>query len=310
MGLTQFPNGIASFGMPVVGVGEETMTTGNVFFVDSGHTLASDGSEAKSPDTPAATIDGCIAKCTANNGDIIFVMPGHTEAPTSSHGINLDVAGVWVRGLGWGDDRPTITPENATVGIKLTAAACRVSNIIMALGTTTATVSVAIRVEAAGCIVENCEVKPHASSQYTNLVDVVDVADVVIRRNVLRCLFTGASSASGLNIDGADRLQIYENMITGFFSEHVIDNTSAGSVIECLNILIANNYLQQVGSGTDLVIEMDANATGLIIGNQGGGTIATADANFTPGNCRCIQNFLVGAGDDRSAILSPTALSS
>jgi hypothetical protein len=139
---------------------------------------------------------------------------------------------------------------------------------------------------------------------------VVDAADVVIRRNVLRCLFTGASSTSGLNIDGSDRLQIYENMITGFFAEHVIDNTTAGSVIECLNILIANNYLQQVGSGTDLVIEMDENATGLIIGNQGGGTIATADANFTPGNCRCIQNFLVGAGDDRSAILSPTALSS
>lgn len=311
MGLTNFPNGITSFGMPVIGIGEETMTTGNVFFVDSGATGtgADTAASGKSAENPFLTIDYAIGQCTANNGDIIFVMPGHTEAPATTEGIDMDVAGVWVRGLGWGNDRPTITPENATVGIKMAAASCRVSNVVMALAGTTVTVADAFGITAANCVVENCEVKAHASSQYTNLITVTDAEGVIIRNNTLRCLFTGASSTSGLNIDGADELQIYNNIITGFFAEHVIDNTTAGSVVECLNILIANNYLQQVGSGTDLIIEMDGDATGLIIGNRGTGTIATADANFTPGNCRCIENYFNSA-DDVSAILTPTALSS
>ncbi|GAG32075.1 unnamed protein product, partial [marine sediment metagenome] len=174
MGWTNFPNGITSFGMPVLGVGEETMTTGNIFFVDSGNGSDTAGANGLNPDQPFATIDYAIGQCTANNGDIIFVMPGHTESPATTEGIDMDVAGVWIRGLGWGNDRPTITPENATVGIKMAAASCRVSNIVMTLGATTVTVADAFGITAAGCVVENCEVKQHASSQYTNLITVTD----------------------------------------------------------------------------------------------------------------------------------------
>ncbi|GAG42584.1 unnamed protein product, partial [marine sediment metagenome] len=93
------------------------------------------------------------------------------------------------------------------------------------------------------------------------------------------------------------------------FAEHVVDNTTAGSVDECLNILIANNYLQQVGSGTDLVVEMDANATGLMVGNMMSGTIDGIDANVTPGNVRCAENYVTDA-DDTHAMIVPVAVGS
>ncbi|MHC4179977.1 MAG: hypothetical protein ACYSWU_20930, partial [Planctomycetota bacterium] len=113
------------------------VTSGNVFFVDSGSARASDGNRARDPDIPAATIDGCIAKCTANNGDIIVVMPGHAESPTAA--ITMDVAGVWIYGLGWGGDRPTITSSNATNFVAMSAANCRISNIVFVLGVATST---------------------------------------------------------------------------------------------------------------------------------------------------------------------------
>lgn len=303
MAATRFPHGVSSYGMPVIGAGP-VFTTGNVFFVDSGATNASDAStQGTDPTTPFATIDYAIGQCTANNGDIIIAMPGHAEAPATTEGIDMDVAGVWVLGVGWGNDRPTITPANATVGIKMAAASCRISNVIMALGST-ATVADAFGITAAGCIVENCEVRGHATSQYTNIVTVTDVEDVVIRDNVFRCLTTGASSTSGLNIDGSDYLQITGNFIQGFFAEHVIDNTTAGSVDECKEILIQDNVLRQLGTGTDLVVEMDANATGMLVGNLMSGTIAGIIGNVTVGNVRAAENYLTEA-DDASAVIVP-----
>lgn len=307
MPLTKFPQGVSSFGMPVVGTGEETFTTGNIFFVDSGGAEASDNPSAgKDPAKPFATIDFAIGQCTANNGDIIMVMPGHTEAPATTEGIDLDVAGVWIRGIGWGNDRPTITPANATIGIKMAAASGRLSNVIFDLGATT-TVADAVGITAAGCIVENIETRPHATSQYTNLISVTDVEDVVIRNSNLRGLSTGAAGVTGLNIDGADRLSIYGNRIDGFFSEHVIDNSTNGSVDECKDVYIANNHLKQVGSGTDFVIEMDGSATGLIIGNMMSGTQAL-DANVIPGNARTIENYLADI-DDSHGVVVPTSAS-
>ena len=77
MGLTNFPNGISSFGVPVLGGGAIT-TTGSIFFVDS--VTGSNGNSGADSDHPFATIDYAIGKCTANKGDHILVMPGHNEA--------------------------------------------------------------------------------------------------------------------------------------------------------------------------------------------------------------------------------------
>lgn len=124
--LTAFPNGISSFGVPVIGGGATVpVTTGLYIFVDSG--TGSDGNSGLSPSQPMATIDAAIGKCRANKNDVIIVMPGHTEAVTSSS-IACDVAGVTFVGLGSGSLKPTLTFGATSSRINVTAANCTWQN--------------------------------------------------------------------------------------------------------------------------------------------------------------------------------------
>ena len=92
-----------------------TLGSGNVFYVDSGHTNAKDYADhGKDPTQPYATIDYAIGRCTATNGDVIFVARGHTDTISAADGINADVAGVSIIGCGIGSDKPTITLGSAT----------------------------------------------------------------------------------------------------------------------------------------------------------------------------------------------------
>src|SRR3990167_2616461 len=84
------------------------LTTGNVFFVDSGASLAvDDTAHGDSPERPFATLDYAVGQCTASNGDIIYVMPGHAETISADSGVDVDVAGVTIIGVGRGASRPT-----------------------------------------------------------------------------------------------------------------------------------------------------------------------------------------------------------
>src|SRR3972149_8222927 len=100
MGLTNFPRGISSFGVPVLGGGNIT-TTGTVYFLDSG--IGSDGNEGLSSERPFATLDYAFSRCATNNGDYIIVAPGHAETITTAGG--LDVAGGTGLGVGPGGAR-------------------------------------------------------------------------------------------------------------------------------------------------------------------------------------------------------------
>jgi hypothetical protein len=113
MSLTNFPNGVTSFGVPVFGSGNAIpASTGSYFFVSSGSGSASN--DGKSPTYPLATVDQAFGKCTADKGDVIVVMPGHAETISSATSLLADVAGVTVVGLGSGNKRPTFTFATAT----------------------------------------------------------------------------------------------------------------------------------------------------------------------------------------------------
>ena len=89
---TNFPSGVKSRGVPVEGlggIGSPLLTTGSVFHVDSGADAASNSNAATNPKQPAATLDGAIGKCTANNGDVILVAPGHSETISAAAAISL-----------------------------------------------------------------------------------------------------------------------------------------------------------------------------------------------------------------------------
>jgi len=93
-----FADGIVVRGVPLL-----TLYPGNVYWVDSNGGGGSKGTFAH----PVATIAAAEALVTTNNGDIIVVKPGHAESLTST--VDFDLSGFAIIGLGFGDNRPTIT---------------------------------------------------------------------------------------------------------------------------------------------------------------------------------------------------------
>ncbi len=135
MSLTHFPYGVSSFGIPLIGSGP-VLTTGNVFFVSSTASKRGDvANKGRSPDTPFATLDFAIGRCTANNGDHIILMPNHAETITGAGGITADVAGITIIGLGTYDQRPRFLMDGGTsVTFVVSAADVSIDNIVMASG--------------------------------------------------------------------------------------------------------------------------------------------------------------------------------
>ncbi len=80
MGLTNFPNGITSFGVPVMGGGIPA-TFGVPYFVD--YRSGSDGYNGKSPDAAFKTLSAAYAACASNNNDLILIDGDSTVVETA-----------------------------------------------------------------------------------------------------------------------------------------------------------------------------------------------------------------------------------
>lgn len=118
MPMSNYPNGFAQ-GISIRGVPLMQTHPGKVFWVGNSATLlpgeigasnGNDGSFLK----PFSTIDYAVGRCADNRGDIIFVRPNHTETVTAAGGLDLDVIGIALIGLGSGSNRPKINFTTAT----------------------------------------------------------------------------------------------------------------------------------------------------------------------------------------------------
>lgn len=154
---TRFPNGVSSYGIPVLG-GLDIPANATVLFVDSGHASGSDGNPGTDPNAPLLTLDAAIGLCAANNGDHIFVMPGHAETSISS-AITMDVAGVTLWGWGYGRSKPAFTVAAAVTDlITVTAANCHIHNVRL-IGTT-ASATALINIAAADLLMTGIDFEP------------------------------------------------------------------------------------------------------------------------------------------------------
>ena len=135
--LSSYPNGFAQ-GISVRGMPLLQTHPGQAFWVSNvttgllpGQRGGANGNKGTF-DAPFSTIDYAIGRCTANRGDIIFVKPGHAETVSTATALALDVAGVAIVGLGFGDNRPTLTLDTATTAtIGVTAANMSMQNMII-----------------------------------------------------------------------------------------------------------------------------------------------------------------------------------
>jgi len=136
MAITNFPQGVSSFGVPLAGSGIPTAgTADNYWFVNS----ATGGPSG--PGTVDQPFDSIAHACSTTynvglgSSDVIIVSPEHTETVTAASGLTISTAGVQVIGLGTGNARPTVT-FNTVVGatMLISGANVKVDNIICKAG--------------------------------------------------------------------------------------------------------------------------------------------------------------------------------
>jgi len=302
MRLTNYPNGITSFGIPLPsGGGDEAPLTGNRYYVDSGAANANDKHKGTDKENPLATWDGANNKCTANNGDIIVLMPGHTETVNTSTVINPDVAGVTVKGLGNGSSRPTITFTTSTgAKVNITGANTKVENILFVAGVDGLTAP--ITAGAADVEIKNCEYRDSSSYQSVTVVRATSVSG---RLKVTGCKIRGttaAGSTSAIHITGgAEQVEIVGNDIRGRYAYNISNTSTAAEEIR-----IENNTLINRSSTATVLIDLVATATGVISYNKlrnTSGATGKLTNMIDASDCELYENYGVTADNETGGLV-------
>lgn len=208
-----FPNGVTIRGVPLL-----LSHPGQVFWVDSG--TGSNGNRG-TYDRPFATIDYAVGRCTANKGDIIMVKPGHTETVTAAAGLDLDVAGIALVGLGAGSNRPTVNFTTATTAdMDVDAANITMVNFLFTGGVDA--LAGPIDVNAADFSLVSCEWRD-VTGQATDVI----IADANADRLLVDNYFHNGAAAAGANsaiaLIGMDNPVVRNFKIVGNFAVSAVD---------------------------------------------------------------------------------------
>src|SRR3990167_3719431 len=295
--IAQYPNGFTD-GVTVRGVPLLNTYSGQVWWVDASGAQIGDGKFNR----PFATIDTAINHASA--GDTILVKAGHTETVTAAAGIDADVAGISIIGLGQGRRRPTISFSTAAgADIDIDAANITISNMVFSM-VGVAAVTGPIDVNAADFTLQGCEfIQSDATNQCERAVVGATAADRMrIVGNTFRSTTAGAVSAINL-VGTADGTEIVGNHISGDYSTAAIENAT-GNVLT--NAKIEDNYIRNDNAG-DWAIELVSACTGTIRNND----VAT-DAIATAvdwGSCSAFGNKYFDLSDtDKNGTEIPVAV--
>jgi hypothetical protein len=302
MTISNFPNGISSFGVPVLGGTSVPTTTGEYFFVHSGTGV--DADDGKSPDTAKATIDAANNAATASQGDVIIVMPGHAENITAATDLVLDKAGITIIGLGHGRNRPVLTFTATASRIPISADNVVVSNLV--LDASIASIVSAVTVTGDNVILDNIEWNFDATGiEFLIMLDI----DTTERVTVQNCKFIAeniAGTNTGIRLDTANYTRILNNEFRGDFTTAAISGT-AGSAAASTDVVVRGNLIENLDTTAGLLLDIHDSGTGIVTLNQGFTLFATApETAFDPGNALNTENYVVNAVDESGTIVPIT----
>ena len=296
--------GGATFGdlAGLLGLDQQPVTTGNTYFVHSG--TGADTNTGTDKDSPLATIDAAVGKCTASQGDVILVMPGHAENISGGTSLVVDVAGVSIIGLGNADNRPVLTFTNTAGSIEMDAANTRLSNIVL-LASVSAVV-VGVNVDADNVEIDHCLFDyDETGDDFVIGIDVDAVDFPYIHDNYFRAEAAAAGADHAIRLDDCAYPRIIDNVITGDFTGYAI----VGEGAAITEAVIVGNVIQNRDTTVGGLIDLHDDSTGVIAGNHMATLYATnITAPFDPGDCLCVENYIVNAVDETAAV-SPTTAS-
>ena len=271
-------------------------TPGSVFFVNSS-TGTNGAGYGSSPDSPVATIDYAVGLCTANKGDVIYVMPGHNESLTTANGVDADVAGISIIGLGTGSLKPTLDYDHADGEFVIGADNVTIKNLRFRVSANAVTKAIDIEAGADSYVIDGCEFgwAETASDEFTDTIIVnVGCNDGIIQN----CLFAAGAQAAvtGIKLVGAsDNIIIRNNRFTGAYSTAMINGITTLST----NLLIDNNVMQQ--GATEPGIELLTGTTGVIKHNYIATNLATIAASIVADGCWKFLNYYCEVGNETGA---------
>lgn len=315
MGLTAFPNGVSSFGIPQIATGSiYDMPTGQPWFVcNRAGVVSGDGT---SRDKPFPSIADAVAKIATTNpslGDWIFALSGHAENVTASNVFSASLvnttavvipAGTRIIGEGTGTQRPALTFTAAASTVALAAAGSTFENMqLLCPQTGVTTVAAMVTVTAAGCRVVGNDMQMSSSATAlctTGIATSSAAASCLITDNVSWGITgTPTSWLAPTGTVGANRIQVLRNNVQlplAVTTSGCIDLT-ANSGTAPIDWVVADNTFANKTAASTVAIKGVAGCGGTVAYNQL--TILAAGAATaitTPGNWVQIQNFLCQPG--------------
>ena len=290
------------------GTSADSTNTGAVFYVNNSTTglltgaiSGSNGNSGTSPLTPFATLDFAIGRCTANRGDTIYILPGHAENIIAAGGVDADVAGIEIIGVGNSATRPAFT-FTTVVGADLDVDAADITfkNITFDSSSLDA-VTMPIDINSAGTKFVDCEfIFADAGAQSAGVITTGSN-----ETRVYNCVFRGTTDTGcnqAIEITGTPSgIEIIGNTIYGDFANAPIYSTTAFT-----NAKINGNYCRNF-QAAQFGIEFTAAATGECSHNRiVTNAVGTA---LDPGSLACFENKWQDSDDtDVSGILIPAAV--
>ncbi len=259
MPLTNYPQGVSSFGIPLIGSGP-ILTTGKVLFVNNSHGNASDGNMGEQPDRPLRSLSAALAKCSPNNGDHIVCGPGHVETITSANNVVIDVAGVSLIGLGRGSGRPTFKfTTSIDAEIKIAAANVLMHNFLFTGGIDSLQSPLDLTSAADDAALIDIEYRD-VTGEAWNFLNLAPGADRVL---VDGFVYRGSNAAGGgraIQAMAVNHLVLRNFWIDGNFSVGgIVFHNSASA-----NINIHDGYIRNRNTGDICIVDSVTGSTGRI----------------------------------------------
>lgn len=240
MPLTNFPNGVTSFGVPVLGTLAGLPTTGNFWFVDPAS--GSDGYDGTSPETPFATLYRAVSRATDNNNDVIVLIGNGLSSGTARLSLALaqTIDSTASSGtLNWNKDALHL------VGVSAPTAVGQRSRIAPPTGTYTASTFGAntfVDVTGAGCMFLNIDVFVGFSTGSTTMIGWAEGGGRNYYGNVN---IQGLADAASAGAAGARTLKITssENTFDGcVLGVDTVTRTAANATVEFASATARNVF--------------------------------------------------------------------
>lgn len=274
---------------------------GVTWYVDSGSGASTN--VGRNPLAPFATIAQALSAATASRGDIIVVGAGHVETISAAAGIDFNVAGVKIVGMGEAQERPTITLDTlTTTTVVVSAANVTIENIIFTANF--ADIASCFDVNADDFTIRNCRFQATATDMNFLICILAGTANQSDRLRVYNCNALAIDAANTIFISfpaAEDECEVIGCRLIGDWGTAAI--SAVGVITFCI---ITDNVIYNAASTSDAIINLAATATGIVMRNYGAGAAVQANG-ITATACAIAENYYGVLSEDLSAILDPIA---